>query len=95
MEDSALVHLVQPSQVRHSGTGLPHRAEEHGPQTSCQTGQGRGDLIFVIFLHKCIFLGSIFLHMKARKLWQNLPKFLKISQISPKFLHMTICSPQI
>ena len=26
------------------------------------------------------FLGSIFLHMKARKLWQNLPKSLKFSQ---------------
>ena len=26
------------------------------------------------------FLGSIFLHMKARELWQNLPKFLKIPQ---------------
>ena len=35
-------------------------------------------LIFVIFSPQMYFLGSIFLHMKARKLWQNLPKFLHI-----------------
>ena len=35
------------------------------------------------------FLGSIFLHMKARKLWQNLPKFPKISQNFPKFLKIS------
>ena len=45
----------------------------------------RSNLIFVIFPPQMYFLGSIFLHMKARKLWQNLPKFL----------HMTIFSPQI
>ena len=33
-------------------------------------GNVEADLIFVIFLHKCT-LGSFFLHMKARKLWQN------------------------
>ena len=51
------------------------------------------------FLHKYTFWA---LHMKACKLWQNLPKFLKISQnfsknskFSPKILHMTILSPQI
>ena len=32
------------------------------------------------FSPQMYFLGSIFLHMKACKLWQNLPKFLKISQ---------------
>ena len=57
------------------------------------------------FSPQMYFLGSIFLHMKARKLWQNLPKspkisqnfpkFLKISQNFPKFLHMKIVSPQI
>ena len=36
------------------------------------------------------FLGSIFLPMKARKLWQNFPKFPNFSQNVPKFLHMTI-----
>ena len=54
------------------------------------------------FSPQMYFLGSIFLHMKVRKLWQNLPKLLKISQNFPKFLqnfpkflHMTIFSPQI
>ena len=42
-------------------------------------------LVFVIFSPQMYFLGLIFLHMKARKLWQNLPKFL----------HMTIVSPQM
>ena len=37
------------------------------------------------FSPQLYFLGSIFLHMKARKLWQNLPKFPKISQKFPKF----------
>ena len=32
------------------------------------------DLIFVIFSPQMYFLSSIFLHIKARKLWQNLPK---------------------
>ena len=36
------------------------------------------------FSPRMYFLGSIFLHMKARKLWQNLPKFLKISPKIPK-----------
>ena len=36
------------------------------------------DLIFVIFSPQMYFLGSIFLHMKARKVWQNSPKFLNI-----------------
>ena len=31
------------------------------------------------------FLGSIFLHMKARKLWQNLPKFPKFFKNFSKF----------
>ena len=43
------------------------------------------DLIFVIFSPQMYFLGSIFLHMKARKLWQNLTKFPKISENVPKF----------
>ena len=34
-------------------------------------GNVEADLIFVIFLHKCT-LGSFFLHMKARKLWQKI-----------------------
>ena len=65
----------------------------------------RADLIFVIFSPQMYFLGSIFLHMKVPKLWQNLPKFpnisqnfpkfLKISKNFPKFLHMKIPSPQI
>ena len=42
-------------------------------------------LIFVISSPHMYFLGSIFLHMKARKLWQNLPKFPKISQNFPNF----------
>ena len=43
-------------------------------------GNVEADLIFVIFLHKCT-LGSFFLHMKARKLWQN---FLFFSSNFPK-----------
>ena len=50
------------------------------------------DLIFVIFSPQMFFLGSIFLHMKVRKLWQNLPKFIKISQKFPNFPKI---SPQI
>ena len=46
-------------------------------------GNVEADLIFVIFLHKCT-LGSFFLHMKARKLWQNFSKFPKISQHAEK-----------
>ena len=42
------------------------------------------DLIFVIFSPQMYFLGSIFLHMKARKLWQNLPKIFKNSLNFPK-----------
>ena len=38
------------------------------------------ELIFVIFSPQMNFFGSIFLHMKAGKLWQNLPKFPKIFQ---------------
>ena len=38
------------------------------------------DLIFVILSPQMYFLGSIFLHMKVRKLWQNLPKFPICSQ---------------
>ena len=37
------------------------------------------------FFSTNVLLGSIFLHMNARKLWQNLPKFPKISQNFPKF----------
>ena len=44
------------------------------------------DLIFVIFSPQMYFLGSIFLHMKVHKLWQNFPKFPKISQNFPTFL---------
>ena len=36
------------------------------------------------FFPQMYFLGSIFLHMKARKLWQNLSKCLKISPNFPK-----------
>ena len=76
MEDSALVHLVQPSQVCHSGNGFPHWAEEHGPQASRQTGQGRADLIFVILLHKCTYWTQFFSTWKRLKISQNFPKFL-------------------
>ena len=34
-----------------------------------------------------VLLGSIILHIKARKLWQNFPTFPKIFQIFPKFPH--------
>ena len=43
------------------------------------------DLFFVIFSPQMYFWGSIFLHKKARKLWQNLPNFSKISQNFSKF----------
>ena len=46
--------------------------------------QFHADLIFVIFSPQMYFLGSIFLHMKARKLWQNLPKFSQIFSKFPK-----------
>ena len=42
------------------------------------------DLTFVIFSSTNVLLGSIFLHMKASKLWQNLPKFPILSQKFPK-----------
>ena len=35
------------------------------------TGYESADLIFVSFFSTNVLLGSIFLHMKARKLWQN------------------------
>ena len=57
-------------------------------------GNVEADLIFVIFLHKCT-LGSFFLHMKARTLWQNFPFFSsKFPTISPHVQKFLI-SPQL
>ena len=50
------------------------------------------DLIFVIFSPQMYFLGSIFLHMKARKLWQSLLKFPKISPHDNFFTTNIICN---
>ena len=50
--------------------------------------QSQPDLIVVIFSPQMYFLGSIFLHMKARKLWQNFPKISHFFQNIPKFLHI-------
>ena len=43
------------------------------------------------FYPQMYFLGSIFLHMKARKLWQNLPKFPYISLHDNFFSTNIIC----
>ena len=46
---------------------------------------------YLSFFSTNILLGSIFLHMKARELWQNFPKFSKISPHDNFFSTNIIC----
>ena len=71
--------VTRSSLAQDDACGMPVAARIVGGQDA-KLGQvnKETDLMFVIFSPQMYFLGSIFLHMKVCKLWQNLPKFPKI-----------------
>ena len=69
-------------------SALAHSALHSAIVKQCSYYYRASDLIFVTFSPQMYFLGSIFLHMKARKMWQILPNFMSsVSKLVPRCPH--------